>query len=117
MRMLRWTRSSFLRKFHLKPNTNTAETSTVRSTLARKGNNLSFWLETSFSSYTLIKYIEFTMGILLKLFSAFGKLWQIDFRSDFRSKNDFFRNFFPDSKSATEITFTQNRFKFNVGSV
>ena len=59
----------------------------------------------------------FNIVLLLKLFSAFGKLWQIDFRSDFRSKNDFFRNFFPDSKSATETTFTQNRFKFNVGSV
>ena len=56
----------------------------------------------------------FGIALLLRLFSAFGKLRQIDFRSDFRSKSDFFRNFFPDLKSAIKTTYIHIQFTLNV---
>ena len=60
---------------------------------------------------------QFGTALLLRVFSAFGKLRQIDFRSDFRSKNDFFRNFFPDLKSVMKTTYTHIQFILNISVV
>ena len=59
----------------------------------------------------------FDIAVLLSLFSDLRELEGIDFRSDFRSKNDFFRNFFSDLKSAPKITYTHCPFLLNIYSV
>ena len=59
----------------------------------------------------------FDIALLLSLFSDLRELEGIDFRSDFRSKNDFFRNFFSDLKSAPKITYTHCPFLLNIYSV